>query len=387
MEKIFIKSYKKYGYLWIYKNEVVSDTENLQAGSLVKVYEQKTKEFVGIGYINPKSNIPIRLLTLKDEEINTDFFTRRIKNALDHRENLLGLKDSYRLVYSESDFLPGLIVDKYSNCIVIQILTAGIENFKSIIIKIIDEILNPEVIVLRNDSQSRLKEGLSLERKIIKGELKELPLITELDLKFKIDPIHGQKTGFFLDQRENRIFLRNLIKSGQGLDLFCYSGAWSLHLAKAGATVTAVDSSEHAIKLAKENAELNTLIESCNFIKADVFDFLKWEIKKGKKYDFIVADPPAFVKSKKEKSDAIEGYINLNSMAIKLLKKEGILATSSCSQHISKEEFIETIKEALRRNKKCGKILYQGTQSKDHPILTSMPETEYLKCLVIKLFD
>ncbi|MEN2985869.1 MAG: class I SAM-dependent rRNA methyltransferase [Thermodesulfovibrionaceae bacterium] len=387
MEKLFIKSYKKYGYLWIYKNEIVSDIEKLDPGSLAKIYEQKTKKFIGVGYINPKSTIAVRLLSFKNEEINIDFLRNRIKKALEYRENILGLKDSYRVIYSESDFLPGLIVDKYSNCIVIQVLTAGIENFKDEIIKVIDEIFDPKIIVLRNDSQSRLKEGLKIERKIVKGDLKELPVITEIDMKFKVDPIHGQKTGFFLDQRENRVFLRNLINAGQGVDLFCYTGAWGLHLAKTGATVIGIDSSEYAIKLARENAELNNLTERCSFVKADVFDFLRWEIKKDKKYDFVIADPPAFVKSKEEKSDAIEGYITLNSLLLKLLKKDGILATSSCSHHISDEDFFEIIKEAFRRSKKYGKILYQGTQSRDHPILTTMPETKYLKCLIIKLFD
>lgn len=387
MEKIFVKPLKRYGSLWIFKNEIVSDFEHFPPGSLVRVYESKTNKIIGTGYINPKSTISVRLFSFKEEIINEEFFRKRIIQSLQYREEFLGLKENYRLIFSESDFLPGLIVDKYDKCLVIQILTAGMENFKDIIIKILDELFAPETIVLKNDSQSRLKEGLTVEKTVIKGELKELPIIHEDDVKFLVDPIHGQKTGFFLDQKENRIFLKKLINSGQGLDLFCYVGAWSIHMAKKGAYVTGIDSSAEAIRLSKENANINGLIEKCKFIKADVFDYLKWEIKKQRQYDFIICDPPAFVKSRDEKKDAIQGYLNLNSLAVKLLRKGGILATSSCSQHISEYEFNEIVKEAFLKNKKIGKLIYKGTQSKDHPILLTMPETAYLKCFVVKLLD
>jgi len=387
MEKIFIKPLKRYGSLWIYKNEIVSDISNLYSGTLVKVYESKNNKFIGIGYINPKSTISIRLLSFKEITIDEQFFRSRIIQCKQYREEFLGLKENYRLIFSESDFLPGLIVDKYDKCLVIQILTAGMENFKEMIINILDDIFNPEIIIIRNDSQARLKEGLQLEKNIVKGNMKKLPLIIEDDVKFTFDPLNGQKTGFFLDQRENRIFLKNLVTKGEGLDLFCYVGAWSIHMAKKGINITGIDSSQSAIDLAKENAKINNVTDKSQFIKADVFDYLKWEIKKNKKYDVIVVDPPAFVKSKNEKMDALEGYLNLNTLAIKLLKKEGIIATSSCSQHVSDYDFYEIIKEAFLRYKKTGKIIYKGTQSKDHPILLSMPETYYLKCLIIKLFD
>ena len=387
MEKIFIKPLKKYGSLWIYKNEIVSDISNLYAGILVKVYESKSNKFIGVGYINPKSTISIRLLSFKELTIDEHFFRSRIIHCKQYREEFLGLKENYRLIFSESDFLPGLIVDKYNKCLVIQILTAGMENFKEMIIKILDDIFKPEIIILRNDSHSRLKEGLKLEKTIVKGALNEFHLIIEDDIKFLFNPLHGQKTGFFLDQRENRTFLKNLVTKGEGLDLFCYVGSWSLHMAKKGIKITGIDSSQNAIDLAKENARINNLIDKSHFIKTDVFDYLKWEIKKNKKYDVVVVDPPAFVKSKNEKKDALEGYLNLNTLAIKLLKKEGIIATSSCSQHVSDYDFYEVIKEAFLKNKKTGKLIYKGTQSKDHPILLSMPETFYLKCLIIKLFD
>ncbi|WP_353684730.1 class I SAM-dependent rRNA methyltransferase [Thermodesulfovibrio sp. 3907-1M] len=387
MGKIYVKHLKRYGNLWIYKNEIVSDISRFSPGTVVKVYESKTNKFIGTGYINPKSTIAVRLLSFQDENIDESFLRFRIFQSIKYREEFLGLKETYRVIFSESDFLPGLIVDKYNFCLVIQILTAGMEQFKDVIIKILDEIFCPEVIILKNDSQSRLKEGLPIEKHIIKGELKQFPLIIEEDVKFLFDPLYGQKTGFFLDQRENRIFLKKLITAGQALDLFCYIGTWSIHMAKKGAVVKGIDSSQNAVELAMENAKINNLLERCKFVKADVFDYLKWEIKKNKKYDFIVVDPPAFVKSKAEKKDAIEGYLNLNSLAIKLLKKGGILVTSSCSQHISENEFYEIVKEAFLKNRKTGKVIYKGIQSKDHPILLSMPETAYLKCFIIKVFD
>ncbi len=388
MEKIFIKPLKRPYSLWIYRNEIDSPFEHLNSGIIVKVYERNSNRLIGTGYINPKSVISIRLLSFKDEKIDETFFKNNILKSLKYREEFLKLKDTYRLVFSESDFLPGLIIDRYEKCLVIQILTAGMERFRDSIIKILDDIFKPEMIILKNDTPSRLKEGLPVEKKIIKGEEKSLPLlIQEDDAKFMIDPLHGQKTGFFLDQRENRLFLKELIINGFGLDLFSYVGSWSIHLAKKGNKLIGVDNSDKAIEIAMENVRINNVSENCKFIKADVFDFLKWDIKKGRKYDFIIVDPPAFVKSKTEKKDGIQGYLTLNSLVLKLLRKGGILATSSCSQHISQEEFQDIIKEAFMKNRKKGILIYKGTQSKDHPILLHMPETAYLKCFVLRVFD
>lgn len=386
MEKIFVKPLKRGGNLWIYRNEILSDISDIKAGSLVKIYEEKTKKLLGIGYINPHSLISVRFLSFKDENIDREFFKKRIMTSYKYREEVLGLKNSYRLVFSESDFLPGLIVDKFDKCLVVQILTAGMENFKDLIIEIIDELIVPETIIIKNDTQARIKEGLKIEKAVIKGSVNNLLIVSEDDSFFYFDPVYGQKTGFFLDQRENRLFFKSLINSGEGLDLFCYVGAWSIHLAKKNAIVTGVDSSDKALEISYENAKLNNVRDKCNFICADTFDFLKWQIKKGKKYDFIVVDPPAFVKSKNQKRDAIEGYLSLNKMAIKLLKKEGFLVTSSCSQHISEFEFYEIIKESLKVNRRTGILIHKGSQSKDHPILITMPETAYLKCFILRVF-
>ncbi len=387
MEKIFVKPLKRFGYLWIYRNEILSPIEHIKPGSIVRVYDSAKEKFIGVGYINPKSIISVRLLSFQDEEINEEFLRQRIKKSLDYREKILKLKGSFRAIYSESDFLPGLIVDKYNKCLVVQISTAGMEKLKDSILKILDEIFSPDIIVIKNIGQALEKEGLRNETHVIKGEIKELPIIEEDDVKFFIDPVQGQKTGFFLDQRENRLFFKKLIQSGEGLDLFCYVGAWSMHLAKNGASVIGIDSSERAISICKKNASLNNLSDKCKFIKADVFDYLKWEIKKGKKYDFIVVDPPAFVKSKGEKKDAVEGYLSLNTLCLKLLKKNSFLATSSCSQHISEVDFYQIISEAFKQTKKKARLIYKGMQSKDHPVLLSMEETAYLKCFILQIID
>lgn len=198
MEKIFVKPLKRHGSLWIYQNEILSDITHINAGSLVKVFEEKTNKIIGTGYINPQSVIAVRLLSFGDEQINKNFLRERIQKSHKYREDFLGLKESYRLIFSESDFLPGLIVDKYGKCLVIQILTAGMERLKDLIVEILDKLLVPEVIILRNDAQPRVKEGLKVEKMVIKGCVDNLIMTKEDDLKFYFDPLHGQKTGFFL---------------------------------------------------------------------------------------------------------------------------------------------------------------------------------------------
>lgn len=336
---------------------------------------------LGIGYINPQSLISIRLLTRKKEEIQKEFIRGRISDAVKLRERLCGKKDAYRLVYSEGDYLPGLIVDKYADCLVLQFLTAGMEGFKGTIIEILDELIKPEIMVLRNESRIRTLEGLPLYKEVIKGDLQRLPLIQEDGILFEIDPYEGQKTGFFLDQRENRTLLKKYVRGGKGLDLFSYLGAWSMHLASAGAEVIGVDASERAVTQAQRTAEMNGLSERVSFLKDDVFSFLKQDLASNvEKYDFIVLDPPAFVKSAGKIKEALKAYRELNEMSMRLIKAKGILATSSCSYHLSKEMFVDMLHTAARGSKRSLRIIEMRSQSPDHPALLSMPETEYLKC-------
>lgn len=386
MEKVFLKRTSRIlsGHLWIFSNELSVSPKKFAAGSLVEVYDNKNK-FIGIGYINPDSLISIRLLTRKMENIDADFLHRRITNALNYRKKFLSDYRSCRVIYSEGDFIPGLIVDKYADCIVVQFLTLGIDKMSDMILNLLDKILSPSVIILRNDTQSRILEGLPLEKKIVKGSLDSLPLINEGSITLEVNPLLGQKTGFFLDQRENRIALSRFVRGGRGLDLFCYSGAWALQLAKNGAFVKCIDDSESAIALAKKNFQLNNLLSNSDFIKDDVFEFLRSELKTGNLYDFIVLDPPAFVKSRAKIKEALRGYREINAMAMRLLKSGGILATSSCSYHIERAMFLDALRAAARDSTRTVRLLEYRSQGYDHPVLLSVPETEYLKCAFLEI--
>jgi 23S rRNA (cytosine1962-C5)-methyltransferase len=386
MDKILLRRTSRItaGHNWIFSNELAASPRNYAPGSLVEVFDMK-KEFIGIGYINPNSLIAVRLLTRKQEAVDEGFFRKRVLAALNYRHSLGINGDSYRAVYSEGDFLPGLIADKYADCLVLQLLTLGIETMKQMIIPVLEEIIAPATIVLKNDSHSRSLEGLPPVREIFKGSLDRLPLIHEGPLIYEVNPLAGQKTGFFLDQRENRLALAELVKDGKGLDLFCYSGAWGMQLASKGLPVTFVDDSETALQQVRYNAELNGLEKECSTIRADVFTFLKDEIRAGNKYEFIILDPPAFVKSRLKIKEALRGYREINTLAMQLLAENGILATSSCSYHIEKKVFLDMLRDSARDARRQFRLIDYRSQGKDHPVLLSMPETEYLKCAFLRL--
>lgn len=386
MDKVFLRRTSRIlaGHLWIFSNELSTSPKNFEPGSLVEVFDNKNN-FFGIGYINPHSLIAIRLLTREREAIDPDFFRRRIESAVNYRKRFLVDQESFRVIYSEGDFLPGLIVDKFGDCLVVQFLALGMEVKKDLILELLDEIFSPAVIVLRNDSKSRTLEGLALEKSIVKGHLEKLPLIHEGEVVFEVDPLSGQKTGFFLDHRENRLALSAYIQDGKGIDLFCYSGAWGLQLAKKGAEVVMVDDSSSALSKAKRNAQLNDLEKQCAFVKEDVFGFLRKEAESGSSNDFIILDPPAFVKSRTQIKDALRGYREINALAMKIIRKGGILATSSCSYHIEKTVFLEILRDAARDAGRNPRLLEYRSQGKDHPVLLSVPETEYLKCAFLEL--
>jgi 23S rRNA (cytosine1962-C5)-methyltransferase len=386
MVKILLKRTSRIlaGHNWIFSNELAASPKNYEPGSLVEVRDMK-HEFIGIGYINPNSLIAVRLLTREIETIDEAFFRKRVLNALNYRKSIGINGDSFRVIYSEGDFLPGLIADKYGDCLVLQFLTLGMEKLKDTIIPVLDEIISPASIVLKNDSQSRTLEGLPLTKELTKGSIENPPLIHEGALSYRVNPLGGQKTGFFLDQRENRLALKELLHEGKGLDLFCYSGAWGLQLAAKGLTVTFVDDSENALDQVKTNAELNGVEKQCSRVKADVFDFLKSEIKAGSKYEFIILDPPAFVKSRLKVKEGLRGYREINTLAMQLLADNGMLATSSCSYHIDRTIFLDMLRDSARNAHKQFRLVEYRSQGKDHPVLLSMPETEYLKCAFLRL--
>ncbi len=373
------------GHLWVFSNELKESPKRYEPGSILELRD-KSGSFLGIGYVNPHSLISIRVLTRRKEEINEEFFRTRINDALAYRRRFLPDAGSFRAVYSESDLLPGLIVDKYEDCLSIQFLTLGMEKWSDRVLKVLDEVFSPAVMVLRNDSSARTLEGLPLEKKVVKGSLEKLPVIRDKKTLIEIDPFGGQKTGFFLDQSENRNAFGDLISpDGTGLDLFCYYGAWGLKMAEKGATLTGVDSSEEALTIARRNAGLNDLTGRCSFVKADVFAFTRDALSKGLSYDFIVLDPPAFVKSKAKIKEALRGYRELNASCMSLLKPHGLLATSSCSHHVDRNIFIEMLGSSARDSGKKVRILEIRSQAKDHPISLAVPETEYLKCLFLEV--
>ncbi|MBI5598911.1 MAG: class I SAM-dependent rRNA methyltransferase, partial [Deltaproteobacteria bacterium] len=339
--------------------------------------------FLGIGYANPHSLIAVRILTRQKEEIDRAFFVRRIRAALDLRKRFVKETDAFRAVFSEGDNLPGLIVDKYGDVLSIQFSTLGMEAQGGHVIAALVEVFEPKTIVLRNDTSIRTLEGLNMEKRVIKGSLEALPVIKERGTLFEVDPMAGQKTGFFLDQAENREAFKGLAGKGKALDLFCYTGAWSVKLAEAGADVTGVDSSEAAVKQAQRNAGLNNLSEKCAFVRSDVFEFVKAEVSKGARYDTIVLDPPAFVKSKANMKEGLKAYRELNASCMKLLKEGGIFATSSCSFHVDRLTFLEMLRSAARDAGRNGRILEVRSQAKDHPIALTVPETEDLTCVIM----
>ena len=368
------------GHPWIFSNELVELPKDAAPGELVDVLDF-SGGFIGRGYINPRSLIAVRLLTRKREEIDVDFFRRRITNARDLRQGL-GFGESFRAVFSEGDGLPGLIVDKYADTLVMQCLTAGIDRMQDAIMTALREVYAPRAIVLRNDVSSRELEGLPQEKRVVFGETSGIVTMEESGIKYRVDVLEGQKTGFFFDQRENRLALRDLVKGRRTLDCFCYVGAWALSAARFGATeVIGIDSSEKAIRLATENAALNGL--SAQFKAADVFEELRLLEKQKERFGCVILDPPAFVKSRAKVREALKGYKEINLRAMKLLEPGGVLVTCSCSHHIDEELFREMLIDAAYSAGRQLRLLEMRSQARDHPALLAARETQYLKCAVL----
>ncbi|MDK2799860.1 MAG: rRNA (cytosine1962-C5)-methyltransferase [Clostridiales bacterium] len=374
------------GHPWVYKNEVDTIEGEYAAGDIVAIYNHKSK-FIGKGYINPNSLILIRIMTRdKSEEIDEDFFRRRITRAWKYRARLVDTK-SCRVIYGEADELPGLIVDKFNEYLSIQTLTYGIEQYKDIIVKILDEVIKPEGIYERNDSAVRELEGLKQRKGFLKGNFEPYTVIDENGIKMYVDIENGQKTGYFLDQRENRLAIKDIVKDGTVLDCFCHTGSFALHAAYFGAKqVTAVDISEHAINTAKKNAALNSLEDKVDFVCGNAFDLLREYQESGKQYDVVILDPPAFTKSAKKIKSAYRGYKEINLRGLKLVKPGGFLVTASCSHYMYPEIFREMLKEAALDAKKTIREVEYRTQAKDHPYLWHYDESLYLKFFILNVW-
>jgi len=368
--------------LWISKADITSRIENYKRGELVEIYDS-THNFIGIGYINPSSNISIRLLSTTKKEISVDFLSDRIKRAYRLRKTLYQNSEVFRVVFSESDLLPGLIVDKFDNLVVFQITTAGMEKLRSKIIQAIENTLHPEIIIEKSDSITRMKEGLESRVQPIKGHPTGEKIITINDIKFSINPLTSQKTGFFLDQRDNYNLLEKISAGKTVLDCFCFNGAFGLHALKHGAKhVKFVDSSQSAINATKKNLELNKIEENrYQLVKQDAFNFLNSSL--SQKFDIIILDPPAFIKDRRKIENGIKGYKEINSKALKLLAPGGFLLTCSCSQLLSTKNFLQIIQYSSEKANREVKILKISHQSADHPFRPDIPDSIYLKCALL----
>ena len=370
------------GHPWVFSNELQNMPAELSPGELVDVLDHAGR-FVGRGYINPHTLIAVRILTRKQEEIDADFFRRRISAARSLRE-MLGFGDSFRAVFSEGDGLPGLIVDKYADTLVIQSSTAGIDGLIGIITSALKEVYSPQAIVLRNDTASRAIEGLTQEKQVVHGAVAGPVRIEESGIQYTIDVLEGQKTGFFFDQRENRQALKDYVRGKRTLDCFCYAGAWSLNAARFGASeVIGLDSSQKAVDLATANAALNGL--NAEFIVADVFEELRKLEKQHERFDCIILDPPAFVKSRAKIREGLKGYKEINLRAMKLLEPGGALVTCSCSHHVDQDLFREMLIDAAYSAGRQARLLEMRSQTRDHPVLLAARETQYLKCAILMI--
>jgi 23S rRNA (cytosine1962-C5)-methyltransferase len=372
------------GHPWIFSNEIDGIEGDPPDGAIVDVVDSRGA-YLGRGYVNRHSLIAVRLLTRARDEIDAAFFRKRIARALAYREELFPGAHTYRLVSSEGDFLPGLTVDRYENVLSVQVTTLGIEQRLQMVIDALLELLDPRVILLRNDVPLRKLEGLPLETRVAFGEY-EPPVTIDVDgLKYHVDPLAGQKTGFFLDQRVNRRLLAGRVTGARVLDLFAYSGAWGLEALRAGAeSCLFVDGSESALSLARDNVDLNGFGERAQYHVEDVFAALPRMVDARERYDAVVLDPPALVKSRARLAEGLKGYRELNRRAMSLVPENGWLFTNSCSFHVSPEDFLRVLGEASRDARRPFRFVQWGAQSPDHPVRLAAPETSYLKCAVLR---
>lgn len=371
------------GHLWVFSNELLDGFQKFQAGDVVRVVDNKGR-FYGIGTINPHSLIAVRILSRSDEVIDRDFLFRRLDDSLASRQRMLGDDRVCRVVFSEADGLPGVIVDRFSDLVVYQTLTAGTERMQEDLVSWIEARLRPSAIVAANDSSMRALEGLAQERRIVKGEIDETIAFEQDGLHLLADPIKGQKTGYFLDQRVNRKLMQSFVRGGESfLDLFCYTGAFGLYALKAGAgNATFVDGSERALELVKRVVNANQFSDRASYVKADIFEWLK---QCDSQFDIVSVDPPALAKSRSKATIALRAYRDLNARAMKWVKPGGLLLTSSCSGLISRVNWRKALEEAAFKSRRNVRFLAFGTQAPDHPVLAAMPETEYLKFAVAQV--
>ena len=371
------------GHLWIYRSDVL-DTAGAKGGEVVAVKDQRGN-FVGQAFFSDSSEIMLRLLSQTNEPIDREWWRRRLREAASRRRSLNPETNAYRLVFSEGDLLPSLIIDRYDDVFVMQNLSQGTEAIKALIVGLLVEEFAPRAVIERNDVKVRSFEGLELTTGTLFGESPEELEIPQHGLRFLVAPLAGQKTGSFLDQRENRVAATKLAR-GRALDCFTFNGAFALHLATACDDVTGIDISAEAIAVAQRNAALNG-IRNASFREANVFDALRDYEQAGERFDTIVLDPPAFAKNRASIKAAARGYKEINLRALKLLNPGGLLVTCTCSYHMSEAMFLDIIAAAANDAHRRVQIIEKRTQSSDHPILLGMPETYYLKCVLARVVE
>ena len=373
------------GHPWIFANEVDKIEGSPEPGAVVDVYFHDGK-FVGKGYFNQQSQIIVRLLTHdKKVEINDEFFLNKIKQCWNYRQKL-GYKENCRLVFGEADGLPQLIIDKFNDYFVIQTLALGIDVWKPAIANALQKVFSPKGIFERNDVPVRELEGLPQQKGFLSEPFDPKIIIDENGLRFHVDLENGQKTGYFLDQQDNRRAIQNIVKGADVLGAFTYTGTFEIHAAHYGAkSVLGLDISENAVQQANKNAELNGLQNIVHFETANAFDVLKQWSKEDKRYDVVMLDPPAFTKSRANIQKAITGYKEINLRGMKLVKPGGFLVTSSCTNLVQPELFLQIIDMAAKdARRKIRQVSFQ-TQSADHPIIWNMENTQYLKFLIVEV--
>lgn len=371
------------GHLWIYRSDVV-EAEEATGGSIVGVRDQN-RNFVGQAFFSDSSQIALRFLSQTEGPIDRAWWRRRILEAANRRANIAPNTNAYRLVYSEGDLLPSIIIDRYDDVLVLQTLSQGSESVKQLLVEVLVDELAPRAVIERNDVRVRQHEGLELIAGTLYGEAPEEFEIKQDGIRFLVSPLSGQKTGSFLDQRQNRIAAR-AVAHGRALDCFTFTGAFALHLAGVCDSVLGIDISADAIRAARKNAELNNAT-NVEFSEANVFDALREMEAAGERFDTIVLDPPAFAKNRASVKPAARGYKEINLRAIKLLNPGGILVTCTCSYHMSEEMFLEIIAEAANDAHRKLQLVEKRTQASDHPILLGVPETYYLKCVIARVAD
>lgn len=380
----------KSGGMWIYDNEIQSIMGSFQNGDIVMIRDFDGYP-MGKGFINQNSKIRIRLMTRNShQEIDREFLKKRVKDAWEYRKKTVDT-DSCRIIFGEADFLPGLVIDKFSDVLVVESLALGIDKFKLLIIEVLKEVLSEEGIVIkgvyeRSDAKVRVNEGMERIKGFIGEEFDTNVEIIENGVKYMVDVKDGQKTGFFLDQKYNRLAIQKLCKDARVLDCFTHTGSFALNAGIAGASeVIGVDASQLAVDQAAKNAGLNGLEKKVTFLCRDVFELLPELEAKGEKFDVVILDPPAFTKSRSSIKNAVKGYREINLRAMKLVKDGGFLATCSCSHFMSYELFTETINQAARNVRKRLRQVEFRTQAPDHPILWAADESYYLKFYIFQV--